>query len=119
AMPIHTAEFPSNWELSSARAVKVVHFLSETVGVNPRRLAAVGYSQFHPRSHKFIGRNRRIEILLTPAIVEKEGGLAVAEKETGIKAPRLVRTEPPAKKVVAARSTGKRAAAAKSKKKKR
>ena len=35
--PIHTARFPSNWELSTARAVNVVHFLADTVGVDPRQ----------------------------------------------------------------------------------
>jgi flagellar motor protein MotB len=34
--PIHTARFPSNWELSTARAVNVVHFLADSVGVDPR-----------------------------------------------------------------------------------
>lgn len=64
-VPIHTPEFASNWELSAARAVNVVHYLAETAGVDPRKLAAAGYSQFHPRSKKR-ARNRRIEILLTP-----------------------------------------------------
>ena len=47
--PIHTARFPSNWELSTARAVNVVHFLADNVGVDPRKLTAAGYSQYHPR----------------------------------------------------------------------
>ncbi len=70
-VPIHTELFPSNWELSSARAVTVVRYLSETVGVDPKRLAAAGYSQFHPRS-KLRPKNRRIEILLTPLVEVKK-----------------------------------------------
>ena len=63
--PIHTARFPSNWELSTARAVNVVHFLADTVGVEPSKLTAAGYSQYHPRSSER-AQNRRIEILLIP-----------------------------------------------------
>jgi chemotaxis protein MotB len=83
-IPIHTPQFPSNWELSSARAINVVHYLSEEVGVDPHRLAAAGYSEFHPRSRRSKGRNRRIEILLTPNTVEKEVGIAGAKKEIAV-----------------------------------
>ena len=65
--PIHTARFPSNWELSTARAVNVVHFLADTVGVDPAKLTAAGYSQYHPRSTER-AQNRRIEILLIPQV---------------------------------------------------
>jgi chemotaxis protein MotB len=64
---IHTARFPSNWELSTARAVNVVHFLVDTVGVDPHKLTAAGYSQYHPRSADR-ALNRRIEILLIPIV---------------------------------------------------
>ena len=65
--PIHTARFPSNWELSTARAVNVVHFLGDTVGVDPAKLTAAGYSQYHPRGSDR-AQNRRIEILLIPSV---------------------------------------------------
>ena len=65
--PIHTARFPSNWELSTARAVNVVHFLVDSVGVDPAKLTAAGYSQYHPRSSER-AQNRRIEILLIPSV---------------------------------------------------
>lgn len=45
--PINNAQFASNWELSSARATAVVHLLA-TGGLDPRRLAAVGYGEFRP-----------------------------------------------------------------------
>jgi flagellar motor protein MotB len=65
--PIHTARFPSNWELSTARAVNVVHFLADHVGVDPHKLTAAGYSQYHPRGTER-AMNRRIELLLIPQV---------------------------------------------------
>ncbi len=66
--PIHTAQFPSNWELSTARATSVVKFLIES-GIPPNRLVAAGFGEFQPLdlSDDEIGyrRNRRIEFKLT------------------------------------------------------
>ena len=66
--PIKTAHFPSNWELSSARAISVVQFLIEQ-GLPPNRLAATGFGEFRPLEDwdDEIGkrRNRRIELKLT------------------------------------------------------
>jgi flagellar motor protein MotB len=68
--PIHSERFPSNWELSAARAVNVVHYLIDA-GVDPRHLTAAAYSEFHPRGrHK--SKNRRIEILLSPIVQVKK-----------------------------------------------
>ena len=62
--------FATNWELSSARATGVVRFLQEQARIDPARLSAAGYSEFHPRgpndSDANKRRNRRIEILLLP-----------------------------------------------------
>ncbi len=67
-VPISTARFPSNWELSTARAVSVVKFLIEQ-GVSANRLAATGFGEFQPLDSRAdeIGhrRNRRIELKLT------------------------------------------------------
>lgn len=64
-------EFASNWELSSARAVNVVHFLQDQCKIPGSRLAAVGFSQYHPiaSNTRASGRrkNRRIEVMLMPA----------------------------------------------------
>ncbi len=57
--------FASNWELSAVRALNVVHFLQDEVKVNPRRLAAVAFSEYHPVSRRR-AKNRRIEIVLAP-----------------------------------------------------
>ncbi len=66
--PIATARFPSNWELSTARALAIVKFLRGQ-GIPPQRLAATGYGEFHPldaRSNdEAYARNRRIELKLT------------------------------------------------------
>lgn len=68
--PIKKSEFLSNWELSSARALTVVYYLQDVAGVDPRRLAAVGFGEHRPvsRSKKF--KNRRIEIVLFPREVQ-------------------------------------------------
>ncbi len=66
--PIITAEFPSNWELSTARALSVVRFLVSQ-GIPPARLAATGFGEFQPLedgdTEAAYGKNRRIELKLT------------------------------------------------------
>jgi len=82
--PIHTARFPSNWELSTARAVNVVHFLSDQVGVDPAKLTAAGYSQYHPRSNDR-AQNRRIEILLIPSVASSTPSATPSPPPSGAK----------------------------------
>ena len=66
--PIQTARFPSNWELSSARAISVVNFLIDR-GISPKHLSATGYGEFQPLDPRedeiAYRRNRRIELKLT------------------------------------------------------
>lgn len=66
--PIRTARFPSNWELSSARAIAIVKYLIDA-GIPPERLAANGFGEFRPLdpadSDAAYRINRRIEIQLT------------------------------------------------------
>ena len=66
--PIHTARFPSNWELSTARAISVVKFLAEQ-GLPPVRLVAAGFADNRPidsgNDEIALRRNRRIELKLT------------------------------------------------------
>jgi len=63
------ARYPSNWELSTARATTVLHFLQDKVGVSGERLSAVGYGEYQPITSNSTaeGRaeNRRIQIVLT------------------------------------------------------
>ena len=67
-LPIRTALFPSNWELSTARALSVTRFLISQ-GVSPNRLAATGFGEFQPLDDRAdeiaYRRNRRIELKLT------------------------------------------------------
>ncbi len=67
-LPINTPRFPSNWELSTARAVAVVRYLADQ-GVPERRMAAAGFGEFFPvaegTSPEALQRNRRIELKLT------------------------------------------------------
>jgi len=67
-LPIHTLRFPSNWELSTARAVSVVRYLAEQ-GIPSKRMTAAGFGEFHPvdpgQSEAAYQRNRRIELKLT------------------------------------------------------
>ena len=68
-VPIH-GRFASNWELSTARALAAVHFLTEKAGVDPRRVGAVGYGEYRPiadnASAEGRARNRRIAITILP-----------------------------------------------------
>ena len=62
--------FASNWELSTARATAAVRFLQETANVDPRRLGAVGYGEFHPLAPNTTAegraQNRRIALVVLP-----------------------------------------------------
>jgi chemotaxis protein MotB len=66
--PIASPTFPSNWELSTARAIAVVRYLIKR-GVPPQRLVAAGYGEFQPlelgKDEASLQRNRRIELKLT------------------------------------------------------
>ncbi len=64
------SRFASNWELSAARALAAVHFLTERAGVEPRRVGAVGYGEFRPVADNTTpegrAKNRRIAITILP-----------------------------------------------------
>ena len=67
-VPIHTQRYPSNWDLSTARAVNVLKYLIDVGRINPHRLSAVGYGESRPMAgnDSAAGRakNRRVEIVL-------------------------------------------------------
>jgi len=73
--------FPTNWELSSARATNVARFLQEQAGLDPARLSAIAFAEYKPRSSNETeqGRraNRRIEILLGSVIAAPEAAAEV------------------------------------------
>jgi chemotaxis protein MotB len=58
--------FITNWELSAARALQVVHYLQDTAKIDPARLAALAFGQYRPVSRSNKAANRRIEIVLYP-----------------------------------------------------
>jgi chemotaxis protein MotB len=66
--PINTPRFPSNWELSTARAISVLKFLRDE-GIDPARMSAAGFAQYQPldegNSPEALRRNRRIELKFT------------------------------------------------------
>lgn len=106
--PIHTVQFPSNWELSTARATEIVRLLIIRDGFAPDRLSAAGYAEFHPvasnRNPEGRAMNRRVDIVILsqappqPALTTNEGPPAVAT-------PAAIKTAKPSP-VVALKPTG-------------
>ncbi len=92
--------YPTNWELSASRATNVVRFLEEKARVPPKRLVASGYGPFCPIASNATAsgraRNRRIEILLTPALEPKPSKLEVAKTAASQK-PESAKAKPAAK----------------------
>jgi chemotaxis protein MotB len=95
-----TDKFPTNWELSAARAVTVVRFLVEKASVPAQRLVASGYGEWSPiasnKSASGRARNRRIEILLTPALAPKAIGKNALAKEAAKPSKEAVAAKAPA-----------------------
>jgi chemotaxis protein MotB len=68
--PIHTPQFPSNWELSTARAAALVRYFVEEHHLDPARFGAAGYGEYHPvadnSSDQGRQANRRVELIIRP-----------------------------------------------------
>lgn len=68
SIPIKNAKFPSNWELSTARATNIISYLTKNSKILPKRLCAVGYGEFYPIADNtsISGRilNRRVDIIV-------------------------------------------------------
>ncbi len=92
-VPIHTARFASNWDLSAARAIRVVEILMARDAVSPARLSVAGYGEYRPRvSNTTDGgrsRNRRVDIVIL------NGGTDAAEEPSasGVGRPGIGRPE--------------------------
>jgi chemotaxis protein MotB len=73
--PITHSKWRSNWELSTSRATSVLHYLVDNKGINPKRVAAIGYGEYRPvaSNDTVEGRkqNRRVEIVILPKNMEK------------------------------------------------
>lgn len=82
-VPMNSAQFASNWDLSVMRAVNFLKLMTENEEVNPRLFSAKGYGEFQPiaSNDTVEGRNqnRRVEILIQPLVLE-DG----TRKETGL-----------------------------------
>jgi chemotaxis protein MotB len=67
-VPIHTAQFSSNWELSTTRATEIIRVLIVRDGFDPHHLSAAGYGEFHPlasnSTHEGRSMNRRVDIVI-------------------------------------------------------
>jgi len=75
-VPIHNARYPSNWELSTARATDLIKLFLDRYHMAPARLSAAGFAEFHPVSENVTAegraRNRRVDIvILNPLAGEK------------------------------------------------
>lgn len=85
-VPIHTARFASNWELSTARATNVIAFLLQSPALRPDHFSAAGYAEYHPRvpneSDANRTRNRRVDI-----VILSPGASAAAQPGTGASVP--------------------------------
>ena len=68
AMPIKSEKYPSNWELSTARATNIIKYLTQTHKFPPDRLSAVGYGEYMPiaenTSPQGRAKNRRVDIIV-------------------------------------------------------
>jgi chemotaxis protein MotB len=94
------SRFPSNWELSTARATAAVRFLAEHAGIDPHRLGAVGYGEFRPVADNATAdgraKNRRIAITILPESLStaESTNLALSPLPVGVvltnAAPRLI-----------------------------
>jgi len=69
-IPIHTEEFPSNWELSTSRATHIARIFLASGEIPPERLSAAGFAEFHPVASNDTaeGRseNRRVDLIVSP-----------------------------------------------------
>jgi chemotaxis protein MotB len=82
-VPIQTAQFPSNWHLSVARAVNTAHYMVNTCHLVPERVSVVGYSSYHPlvpnSSDANRAKNRRVDIVIITDVVQKQDGTRGSE----------------------------------------
>jgi len=84
-VPIQSSRFPSNWELSTARALSVVHLMIKE-GVVPENISAAGFGEFRPRADNETKEgqalNRRIEIIMLPDLNILSDELPKLKEET-------------------------------------
>jgi len=76
SVPIKHSGWKSNWELSAARATNVLHYMIDECGMEPQKMSAIGYGEYHPvdTNDTKAGRatNRRVEIIILPKEITKK-----------------------------------------------
>lgn len=76
SVPIKHSGWKSNWELSAARATNVLHYLIDSCGMEPQKMSAIGYGEYHPVDTNDTkagrARNRRVEIIILPKDMTKK-----------------------------------------------
>ena len=96
--PIHTARFPSNWELSTSRATEIVRILIVRDGFAPDRLSAAGYAEYHPIATNLTaegrGINRRVDIVIL-GHAPQEASVADAQAPVQPQGPLAPMQQPP------------------------
>jgi len=95
--PIHTAQFPSNWELSTSRATEIVRLLIVRDGFSPDLLSAAGYAEYRPVATNLTaegrGMNRRVDIIiLGQGLTEAHIAQAGTQTQTPAATPAVKRT---------------------------
>jgi chemotaxis protein MotB len=99
-IPIHTSQFPSNWELSTSRATEIVRLFIVRDGFAPDRLSAGGFAEFHPvatnRTSEGRGMNRRVDIvILGPALTDAPPVPGATHAQTPAATPVATKTAQP------------------------
>ncbi len=81
--PIRLSGWKSNWELSTARSLSILHYLVGEKGISPERVSAIGYGEYHPIASNDTaeGRklNRRVEIVILPQVTKVKAQAPAAE----------------------------------------
>lgn len=76
SIPIKNSMYATNWELSSARAINLIKYLTENYKLSPKRLSAVGYGEYAPiydnTTNKGREKNRRVDIIILDNKIKKE-----------------------------------------------
>lgn len=88
-LPIKHSGWKSNWELSTARALSVLHYLVDEKNISPDRVSAVGYGEYRPVATNDTkeGRsdNRRVEIVILPKVTKDAGKTKISEPTENLK----------------------------------
>jgi chemotaxis protein MotB len=93
--PIKYSGWKSNWELSTGRALSVLHYLVDEKGISPHRVSAIGYGEYRPVASNETkeGRqmNRRVEIVILPRVTKVKGMISAEPEVKGseVKAPEV------------------------------